>query len=326
MLHLEQRRKKTDGRETNGYHNIQIMKIAITWASWFIGSHLVRYFSTNNEIVALSRKGLDLNKENIQSIAWDLNKPVNFDLWNIDVFIHCAADIGYTKDKSVMIKNNSDSIKNVINLITWKVKHFIYVSSSSVYQWLEWILSESCEINPDNLKNSYSLSKYLAEREILKNIPEDIKLSILRPRAVYWDWDKALLPNILKYSFWKKLFMIWDWNVFTSVTDIKNFCKATELVINCQQSNKEIFNVADIRPITIKEVYEKVKEVFWFTSIISLNENLLKCFQWLNENKISYILDNFSSDKVLDLEKIQRLWYAETNNLIKHLDSLKTTF
>jgi nucleoside-diphosphate-sugar epimerase len=41
------------------------------------------------------------------------------------------------------------------------------------------------KIEEKNLINSYALTKYLAEKYLIENLPKDIKLTILRPRAIY---------------------------------------------------------------------------------------------------------------------------------------------
>jgi nucleoside-diphosphate-sugar epimerase len=56
-------------------------------------------------------------------------------IFDFDIFIHSAADTGYEKSKKEMIKNNVEINKNILDLVNKSnCKHFIYISSSSVYQ------------------------------------------------------------------------------------------------------------------------------------------------------------------------------------------------
>jgi len=169
------------------------MKIAITWSTWFIWSYLVKFFSKSWwEVIAFWRKketDIFENYKNIKYISWNINNKFNEKLESIDIFIHSAANLDYEKSKNLLIEDNVNSLKNILE-VTKNINHFIYISSSSIYQWQSWILKVGDKISEENLLNSYSLTKYLAEQYILKNFKNNI--TILRPRAVYWKWDRVL--------------------------------------------------------------------------------------------------------------------------------------
>jgi nucleoside-diphosphate-sugar epimerase len=83
----------------------------------------VKYFSKLNfEVMSFNRQNWDLREKYTKK-------------FNCDIFIHSASDTNYEKSKKEMIKNNVKINKNVLELINnSNCKHFIYISSSSVYQ------------------------------------------------------------------------------------------------------------------------------------------------------------------------------------------------
>ena len=261
------------------------MKIAITWSDWFVWSYLVNYFEKKwFEVIALNRK------------KWDLREKYKEKL-EFDIFIHSASDTWYEKSKKEMMENNVEINKNVLYLVNKSnCKHFIYISSSSVYQWISWNIWTDVEINIKNLKNSYSLTKYLAEKHIKKYLNKNIKLTILRPRAIYGDWDKVLVPNILKNQFFWRLILPWNGKSKTSLTEIIFFIKEIEkIILEKKYWILNIYSEVD----DYENLYKKIVLEYNLKWIIKIPIFIFKFFSIFNENKYSYIVDTFGNDKIL---------------------------
>ena len=289
------------------------MKIIITWATWFIGRHVLSHFDNwENTIYAFWRNKLECTSPDIVDNLWDIRFPLEVTLptSNIDVFIHIAGDTDYTRKQSDILETNVHSMRNILDVADrYMVKHFIYISSSSVYQWISWHIWEEYPIQRENLTNSYALSKYLAEQKLFKELNPKIKLSILRPRAVYGKWDHLLLPTILYHSFMKRLIMFWDGDIQTSLTHVENLCEAISVVLENQTENRCIFNVADRDTMKLNDVYTSIWLKHKKVGVISLPIMLLGFLEYINKNKFSYIKDVFNKEKVLDISKIQNLGY-----------------
>ena len=111
-----------------------------------------------------------------------------FDFSKFDVVYHVAgiAHIKETKENAnLYYKVNRDLAVDIANLAkTNGVKHFIFMSSMSVYGLIysKELITKKTATNP---KTNYGKSKLQAENEILKLADDNFKVSVLRPPMVY---------------------------------------------------------------------------------------------------------------------------------------------
>lgn len=301
------------------------MKVAITWSTWFVWKYLAERFANNWwDVIAFWRKDKwSFENWNIRYIQWDITNRVNSSLLNehLDLFIHSASDTNWKKSVEEMISINKDSVWNILELAN-NTSHCIYISTSAVYQWIEWWnINEERKIDIHNLKNSYALSKYLAEEELIKCIWNNTKLSIIRPRAIYWKWDRLLIPWILEVSILNRLVMFWKGNNKMSVTHINNLYNAILFLFKNQQSKSDIYNVTDPDTTTMNYVYNLLKDKYWKKWIIHIPEIILSLLLQFRENNLSYMKDIFCREKVLNTQKISKLWFiADDYELKKVID------
>ena len=204
------------------------MKVAITGSTWFIWWYLVRYFANKwwDVIAFWRKKNVDIFDSllNVEYMSWDINTPLTTKISWIDAFIHSAANLDYEKNLKDLMVDNVLALRNILEF-SKGINHFVYISSSSVYQWQSWLLNVETKIKVEDLENSYCHTKYLAEEYIREHFKNHVTL--LRPRAVYGDWDRSLVPNILKHQIFKKLILPWNGNVRTSITEINDFVEKT---------------------------------------------------------------------------------------------------
>lgn len=274
------------------------MKIAITGAKWFVGSYLVNFFAKNSEntIFAFNRNIQKIDK-NIEFIAWNLeNNPEKF--FQCDVFIHSAAITSYEMPKQEMLEQTEKMNKNILKFLEKShCKYFILISSSSVYQGKNGILKASEKIEEKKLKNSYSLSKYISEKFFIENLPKNIKFSILRPRAVYGEWDRVLVPNILKNQIFGRLILPGNGKNKTSITEINHFVNTVNNII--VEGKNGIFN--DFSEVeTYENLYKKIVKENNLNGIIFVPIWIFYILKFFRPNKYSYIIDTFWWDKILE--------------------------
>src|SRR5262245_17724919 len=146
------------------------MKIGITGATGFVGSHLVRHLAKErHEIVAYGRSPnppVKL-KEYASYIQWDLDKNFIPEAFDGDIFIHSAGYVEFWGSYSDMHKINAEGTLKALE-IAKKVKHFIYISSASVYG-SHRAKKDALENTryPKQYANNYGLTKSEAERIII---------------------------------------------------------------------------------------------------------------------------------------------------------------
>lgn len=273
------------------------MKVVITWGSWFVWKELVKlYHEKWYKVISCQRKKVQ-EIEGVIYKYFDYTFPiqVDADFWDIGIFIHCGSCTDYTIFKKHMLQQNVNSLKN-IQKISSCAEYFIYISSSSVYQWIWWNISTNVEINEDSLLNSYSYSKYKAEQYIRNNFKNKY-ISILRPRAIYGDGDTTLIPQVLKNSIFWYLLLPGNGNTRTSISNIDEFCA---FIFHTSQSNKwEIYNFSsEIQ--SYNQIYKKIQRDYDKRWVLHIPLWILQVVYYFNRSKYSYIIDTFWKDKILE--------------------------
>ena len=260
-------------------------KILITGVAGFIGFSLARRIlkNKNTEIVGIDNlnsyysKNLKLKRLNI------LKKNKNFKFLKVDLtdrkklikifksqkfncVLNLAAQAGVRYSYENPKSYTNSNIIGFINLIefikTFKVKKFIFASSSSVYgDQKPFPKSEKSELNPINL---YSLSKLSNEqfaRSMSKNM--NTKFVGLRFFTIYGPWGRPDMM-IMKYliaSTKKIKFLLYNngdhYRDFTYIDDAVNICES--LVKMNLKKKYNIFNICSSKPLLITKVLNEIE-------------------------------------------------------------------
>jgi nucleoside-diphosphate-sugar epimerase len=228
------------------------VKIFITGITGFVGGAMANYFaSLGYEITGIGRS--DTLPPHISNNCNYLQANICKPLPEIeaDIVIHAAGLASDTASFKELYAINVEGTQNVLAAAK-KVNHFIYVSSSSVYNFHEHAMTEiEGGLNYEKL-SGYGKSKFLAEQHVLNDSTKN-KKTLLRPRAIYGRHDLSLLPRLMKLVKGNRLFLPAHVSKKISLTHIDNFVQAVELCVENQTSSFEIFNVAD------NEVYDLYK-------------------------------------------------------------------
>ena len=300
------------------------MKLIITGATGFVGAHFVRYFGAlGHEVIALGRQNKP-PKPLLKFATWqklDLKNESYPDL-EADVLIHAA---GLTADSGSYQSFYDTNVIPTLKLYKqFSGKHFIYISSSSVYPFIDQPLKEEDTIVNKDLSN-YGRSKFEAENILLENIHSKIKLTILRPRSIYGPNDRVLLPRILKLHK-NKILLLGSMDIEISMTHIDNLISAVDATIKYQKDDFEIFNVADNNSYNLKDVVirlietiagKKMKTVELPLNFISYLVRLAAVLK-IPLSITPQSLDYLTKPCVLDTSKIEKRLGIEFNNNFDH--------
>lgn len=302
--------------------------IAITGATGFVGSHMVKYFASQAyRVIALGRQKQAPIRllEFAQWQQFDLSN--NIPVIDTDILIHCA---GLVDDHSSY--HNLEQV-NVIGtkklLQNFRGKHFIYISSASVYSSYESSISETSQIDTREL-SKYGLSKLKAENEV-KNWTQ-CKTTIIRPRAVYGTRDRVLLPRILNLKRGRNILFPVRKNAHISMTHIDNLCHAVHCAIQHQTFDSRIYNVADTESYYMHDVVADLikhvhKQNIRFRIIPRfLLLPIIYILQIIGSSTVSkQAIEYLQYDCVLDIQRaINEIQYRPTRNFYDSLDSIGT--
>jgi dihydroflavonol-4-reductase len=167
------------------------MKVFITGATGFVGSHVARALSAQGASMRfLIRKTSRL--ENIEGLAGDtvvgdLRKPEQFRsaLQGCDALMHVAADYRlWVRDPREMYAANVNGTRELLRMAREEnVGRSVYTSSVATMGFKKdgMIVDESTPVSLEDMIGTYKRSKYLAEQEAISAARNGQHVMILNP-------------------------------------------------------------------------------------------------------------------------------------------------
>ena len=194
-------------------------KILITGAGSYIGTSFENYM------------GQWSDKYSVDTVDMIDGSWREKDFSGYDVVFHVAgiAHIKETKENAELYyKVNRDmAIETAKKAKTEGVKHFVFLSSMSVYGMETGIITKDTEPNPNT---NYGKSKLMAEKEILNLEDVSFKIAVLRPPMIYGDGCKGNYNSLIKFA--NKLPVFPYIKNKRSMLEINNLCKFVKEVID----------------------------------------------------------------------------------------------
>ena len=296
-------------------------KILITGVAGFIGFSLASKILKNKNIKIIGIDNLNLyysKKLKLKRLSI-LKKNKNFNFLKVDLtdrkklikifeqqklncVINLAAQAGvrysYENPKSYTNSNIIGFINLVEFIKTFKVKKFIFASSSSVYgDQKPFPKSEQSELNPINL---YSLSK-LSNEQFASSMSKNMNTNFvgLRFFTIYGPWGRPDMM-IMKYliASTKKLkFLLYNkgdhYRDFTYIDDAVKIC---ESLIKIRLKKKfNIFNICSSKPLLITKVLKEIDSYAKKPTIIKKPRDKADVYKTYGNNKK---INNFLGKKI----------------------------
>ena len=228
------------------------MKIFLTGASGFVGSHLTQSLITaGHEIVGHYRSPQLINikpTDHVEVWSGDLNdvQGLSKRLQGIDSVIHCAAEMRLWNCEKELYETNVLMTQNILESAKQAgVAQFIYMSDASIAKAPSIPNLEVCESRalPSLQKFPYSHSKSLAEEYVLTAGDESLRTISLRPASIWGKGD--LIDRILGKAANLNKFGWFDQGDYPfSTCYIQNICEAVKKSL-LSESNREIFFISD---------------------------------------------------------------------------------
>lgn len=268
--------------------------IAVIGGAGFIGSHLCKELIHRNYKVRV----IDQNKPKIDNIPFIQANIKDIDalrkaLKGVDGVFHLAALVGVDSclnDDNEVIQTNLKGTENVLDVcMELGVKKILFTSSSEVYgDGVKVPFSEDDDKVP---KSTYGKAKLEAEK-LLKQVSNNIDVRIVRYFNIYGIGQREdfVISRFCRNVLQGKAIQIYgDGSQVRCFTNVKDAVRGTVLAYEYPDSPYEVFNIANSRPITIKE-------------LAYLIYNLTK-----NEPKIQYIDFNETGVRPKSVEVFQRI-------------------
>ncbi|MDC1050071.1 NAD-dependent epimerase/dehydratase family protein [Candidatus Pelagibacter sp.] len=295
--------------------------VLITGVAGFIGFSLAQKVLKNKDIEIIGidnlnsyySKQLKLKRLNI------LKKCENFKFYNVDLVnkdklnkifkankisttINFAAQAGVRYSYENPRSYTDSNIIGFINLIevirNYKIKKFIFASSSSVYgDEKPFPKSEKSEVNPINL---YSLSK-LSNEQYAKSMSKSMITNIIGLRffTIYGPWGRPDMM-IMKYLIASKKdkdFLLFNrgdhFRDFTYIDDAINICE--QLIYKKFKRKFDIFNICSSKPINILKVIKEINLYIKKPKIIKKPRDRADVYKTFGNNKK---INNFLKKKI----------------------------
>lgn len=242
------------------------MKVLVTGANGFVGSHLLKQLSEKREysITGLVRETSDLSRLSggeYDLLRTSLDCPLHGITKGFDAVVHTAAStVRWGNDESVYHTNVDTAINILKDSIQNGVKRFVHYSSTVVYGFSgNRDTDEDAALSP--FPTAYCRSKAIVEKEILK-YSNDIEIIILRPSNIYgpmdtlfiypiiWGVDKGILRFFPKAG-----------KTLTSPCYVRNIAFATERALETTEGFGEAYNISDGSDMEWREFLGIIAEV-----------------------------------------------------------------
>jgi nucleoside-diphosphate-sugar epimerase len=176
------------------------MKLLVTGASGFLGSHVVEAALRRGHYpLALVRKSSNvelLRRLNVELSYADLHNPaeIHHAVSMVDAIIHCAAITNGINEEE-LVSTNEQGTKNLLHAAATRcpsLRRFVYVSSIAAHGPSDGARPRP-EESPASPVSAYGRSKRAGELAVL-SYQDQIPVTIVRPPALYGPRNDALLP------------------------------------------------------------------------------------------------------------------------------------
>ncbi len=182
------------------------MKVLVTGATGFIGSHLCRaLLRQDHHVRALQRATsslLALEGLSLERVEGDLFEPASLlsAMEGVEVVFHCAGEVGKWRDPKRMAASHVQGTRNVLQAARRAgVRRVVHTSSVAALGVPDHrperagetipLMDERHQWNADGHHWPYGYAKHMAEREVLRAVSGGMDVVIVNPAAVFGAGD-----------------------------------------------------------------------------------------------------------------------------------------
>ncbi|WP_422347002.1 NAD-dependent epimerase/dehydratase family protein [Stenotrophomonas sp. DR009] len=238
-------------------------QILVTGASGFIGHHVARRLAAaGHRVIATGRdrSRLHMGNDAILVAPADLASDMLDTLMEgCDVVVHCAAlssPWGHAKDFQ---RANVIATERLLDAARrHRVHRVIHLSSPSIYFQFrdQYDLGETFT-PPTRWITEYARSKWDAECRVRSAASRGMQALILRPRAVYGEGDRAILPRLQAVAARGWFPLVNGGRALIDVTHIDNLVALIEHCVDADvPADGRAYNVSNGVPVHVRTLLE----------------------------------------------------------------------
>ncbi|GDX18613.1 UDP-glucose 4-epimerase [Actinomycetes bacterium] len=227
------------------------MKILVTGATGFIGSHLVPFLKNRHEVSTL-------NAREVSSTNREWQRQID----DCEVLVHLAGRAHVStnaSDEQIYKTVNTELTETLAKQMARTSKHMIFVSTSVVYG--EQSQKGKTFVVGDQLQaiSPYASSKIAAEEALQRiGLLNQLSYTIIRPPLVYGPGVKANFLSMLKWVKSGLPLPLGSARNLRSLVSVRNL---SDLIENCATNTaakNQIFNVSDDHDVSTTELLKTI--------------------------------------------------------------------
>lgn len=239
------------------------MKIFLTGGSGFVGGAAIAALAGAHEISALSRSGKSdavIKLTGGAPVRGDLATVSADMLAGVHAVIHCAAFVEeWGPYKTYHDINVTGTERLLAAAREAGAKRFVHISTEAALFYGQPMrnIDETYPLAPQS-PFPYSRTKALAELAVARANDQAIGFEtiILRPRLIWGEGDKTVLPAVKRMAEAGKFVWIDGGSAMTSTTHIDNLVAAIALALQRGRSGEAYF-IVDGPPVAFREFLER---------------------------------------------------------------------
>ncbi len=317
------------------------MKILVTGADGFIGSHLTDLLlAENHQVRALSYYNSfnfwgwleGIENENLEVVSGDIRDPHFCKLIakDVDVIFHLAALIAIPYSYIAPDSYVDTNVKGTLNICQAAKENgigkIIVTSTSEVYGTALYVPIN--EEHPKQPQSPYSASKIGADMMAMSFYNAfDLPVTIARPFNTYGPRQsaRAIIPTIIsQISNGKKEIKLGDLSPTRDFNFVKDTCKGFVEIMKCDEAIGQEINIASNFEISMRDTFEMIArlmnaDVEFIEDKERFRPGKSEVFRLWGDNSKIKNLTGFAPSYSLEAGLKETIeWFTDPNNLSRY--------